>query len=365
MSKPAARMGDTTIHGGTLVVGQPTVLIGGMPAARLGDMHVCPMATPAVPPVPHVGGPVTLGSAGVLIGGMPAARMGDMCVCTGPPDTIAMGCPTVLIGEVGAGAASGGGAGGGGGAAAARASAAAATIDTGVSTTQDEHWIAFQFVDSAGLPVAGVPYAFTDPDGAETEGVLRTDGRLRADGVSEGQGEVVLRSVHAARWEKAEARTDESVRFSARTSGFENGTPATVQIVQSDLHGADVVVQTVSTYVQQGAIEGEYVFAHLQTTDRKVPLSTHERHETYSAPRFYFEVIVDNCTARSGFLEYQDYLEIELRNEQDEAVPRAEYFVQMPHGGVRTGKLDADGFGREDNLPPGKCLVQFTNLTDQ
>lgn len=98
MSKPAARMGDMTVHGGSIVMGFPTVLIGGQPAARLGDMHVCPMVTPGVPPIPHVGGPITLGSATVLIGGQPAARMGDMATCVGPPDTIAVGLPTVLIG---------------------------------------------------------------------------------------------------------------------------------------------------------------------------------------------------------------------------------------------------------------------------
>lgn len=95
---PAARMGDTTAHGGTITVGLPTVLIGGQPAARVGDMHVCPMVTPGVPPVPHVGGPITgPGSPTVLIGGMPAARMGDMCTCTGPPDSIVKGQPNVII----------------------------------------------------------------------------------------------------------------------------------------------------------------------------------------------------------------------------------------------------------------------------
>lgn len=107
----------------------------GKPAARIGDMHVCPMVTPGTPPIPHVGGPVTgPGAPTVLIGGMPAAVMGDMCVCTGPPDTIVLGsvgvliggkpaarmgdqcahggaitvgCPTVLIGESGGGSASG------------------------------------------------------------------------------------------------------------------------------------------------------------------------------------------------------------------------------------------------------------------
>ena len=69
----------------------------GMPAARVGDMHVCPMVNP--PPVPHVGGPIMpAGEPTVLIAGMPAARVGDMAVCTGPPDTIAFGSTTVLIG---------------------------------------------------------------------------------------------------------------------------------------------------------------------------------------------------------------------------------------------------------------------------
>ena len=69
------------------------------PAARVTDMHVCPMVTPGVPPVPHVGGPISgPGVATVLIANMPAAVLGDMAVCVGPPDTIAKGSGTVLIG---------------------------------------------------------------------------------------------------------------------------------------------------------------------------------------------------------------------------------------------------------------------------
>ncbi len=66
------------------------------PAATLTSMHVCPMVTGYVP---HVGGPVTgPGVPTVLIGGKPAAVMGDMCTCVGPPDTIVQGEATVLIG---------------------------------------------------------------------------------------------------------------------------------------------------------------------------------------------------------------------------------------------------------------------------
>ncbi|WP_257657862.1 PAAR domain-containing protein [Parapedobacter lycopersici] len=65
------------------------------PAARIGDMHVCPMFTG---PTPHVGGPVMPpGAPTVLIGGQPAACLGDLCTCTGPPDTIIKGSSTVMI----------------------------------------------------------------------------------------------------------------------------------------------------------------------------------------------------------------------------------------------------------------------------
>lgn len=62
-------------------------------------MHTCPMVTPGVPPIPHVGGPVTgPGCPTVLIGSLPAARVGDMLVCVGPPDSIVKGSATVMIG---------------------------------------------------------------------------------------------------------------------------------------------------------------------------------------------------------------------------------------------------------------------------
>jgi uncharacterized Zn-binding protein involved in type VI secretion len=66
------------------------------PAARIGDPHTCPLSDG---PKPHVGGPILPpGCLTVLIGGQPAARVGDLATCVGPPDAIVMGSPTVLIG---------------------------------------------------------------------------------------------------------------------------------------------------------------------------------------------------------------------------------------------------------------------------
>jgi len=110
MPGPAARIGDLTAHGGVITVGNPTVIIQGMPAARVADMHTCPMVTGVVP---HVGGPIIPPCVPtVLVGSMPQATVGDMAICVGPPDVIIPPAAiTVLVGTGG-----GGGGGGGGGA---------------------------------------------------------------------------------------------------------------------------------------------------------------------------------------------------------------------------------------------------------
>src|SRR5690606_32285500 len=100
----AARAGDSTAHGGAIgpvTTGQAAkVLIGNLPAACMGDPHVCPMFSG---PKPHTGGTITKGSATVLIGNKPAARVSDLTVCTSEPGQIAKGEMTVLIGDLAGG----------------------------------------------------------------------------------------------------------------------------------------------------------------------------------------------------------------------------------------------------------------------
>lgn len=98
MAPPAARLGDLTGHGTPLAPGPgcPTVLIAGQPAWRAAaDFHGCPLVNGLQP---HVGGTCALGSATVLVGGLPAARQGDIIIEAGGPNPIAVGAPTVLIG---------------------------------------------------------------------------------------------------------------------------------------------------------------------------------------------------------------------------------------------------------------------------
>jgi len=89
----AARVLDPTNHPGVITgPGAPNVLIGGQPAARVGDLHACAMPPPAGP---HPPAPIVVGSATVFIAGLPAARMGDPNGCGA---IIVAGCPNVLIG---------------------------------------------------------------------------------------------------------------------------------------------------------------------------------------------------------------------------------------------------------------------------
>ena len=202
----------------------------GKPAARLTDMHVCPMVTPGLPPIPHVGGPIIgPGCPTVLIGGMPAAVMGDMCVCVGPPDsivlgstgvmiggkpaarmgdqcahggTIVLGCPTVLIGEVSSASGGPGGAGAAGEAGNAvksgksavkdqlkasvlknvlnkEALTAAAAAGDGLAPRTDQKDLKAQFtlIDEAEHPVKDVDYEIETTDGQKHKGKTDSSGK--------------------------------------------------------------------------------------------------------------------------------------------------------------------------------------------
>lgn len=231
---PAARLGDATAHGGVIVSGVSTVLICGVPAAHLGDVHVCSMATG---PIPHVGGPVITGSATVMIGGTPAARVMDLASCVGLTDTIATGCVTVLIGGPatgGAGAiapsqeAESAEAAGDSTTVSSESESAAASApplapeggDDQASTAAAEaerpegegrlhprvgegiHWIEIVLVDASGNPIPGESLHVRFPTGQLIEGVLDADGRCRIEGVEHpGECEISFPHIRPDDWE--------------------------------------------------------------------------------------------------------------------------------------------------------------------
>jgi uncharacterized Zn-binding protein involved in type VI secretion len=233
------------------------------PAARITDMHVCPMVTVLVP---HVGGPILPpGCPTVLIGMLPAARMTDMATCVGPPDMIMMGSPTVLIGnlmaarigdptmhggvivlgcftvmigEVGMGspvvvtpspplvllgqAMSGASASGSTQAEASKYNPSAAAValaqaaqdaspfvQTGGSdsapatTSQDKkHWVSIELVGQDGKPIPDEMYHIELPDGSAVDGALDDKGQAKVEGIDPGNCKVTFPNLDKDRWHK-------------------------------------------------------------------------------------------------------------------------------------------------------------------
>jgi uncharacterized Zn-binding protein involved in type VI secretion len=342
--KPAARVGDQTAHGGVITgPGAPTVLIGKMPASVMGDMHVCPLLNPGTPPPPHVGNVVMATCASVLICKKPAARMGDTVICQGPPDSIVGGCPTVLIGDGG-----GGGGGGGGGA------KAASEVKSMAKEVEESHYLDAKFVDKGGKPITGVEYTVKSPEGEEAKGPLT--GQIKKKGLKEGDYDITLKAITKAEWSKKEAKVGDKVKMTAETAGIESGAKATLEIFIRDANFADHLLNAVESEVSGDKIEAEW---ELQIDDDLLKDQKDKDGKGYSSPLFYFKVTADGVNSRSGLLKYKDYIEMELKDEEGNAIGGAGYKLYLPDGSVREGKLDSNGYAKEENIPPGQVKTEY------
>lgn len=364
MGKPAARLGDMTAHGGTIVVGCPTVLIGGKPAARVGDMHTCPMQTPAVVPIPHVGGPILPpGCPTVLIGGLPAACVGDMATCVGPPATILPpGCPTVLIG-------SGGGGGGGGGTAKSTAKAAASGLKAAASEAvegsdsdvdeepEEQHYLDVKVVDKGGFPVTGIKYTLKDPDDNVSDG--KVFGRIKRTGIKEGSYDISLSAIKDARWGVMEATVGDKVKMTVTTAGLEDGEAATLKIYIKDANFADHLFETITTEVQSDEVEEEW---ELEIDQDLIERQDQKAVRGYSAPYYFFVAEIAGLKQRSGLLKFKDWMEINLEDDEGNKLGDQKYRVFLPNGEVREGNLDSDGYAKVEKIPPGRVEVEFPDL---
>ena len=380
MGKPAARLGDMTAHGGVVTTGNPTVLIGGQPAATVGDLHACPLCSPG----PHVGGPVLLGAPTVLIGGRPAARVGDQCVCAAPaPDVIVSGSPNVLIGA----------AGGVGGAAAAAAVASAhgaslrpGTPGTGATARPLSPWVGVGYADPSGRPVAGWHY-HAEGGADEREGAVGTGGQVWCDGLAGGGAvDVGLVGVYGCRWERGEARVGDPVGMSARCAGVADGELAHFEVWR-EAQGAGGAVERAKVWEVMGEVRGgrveadaPFVFAwdsaeesNMSSSEAVSPTTVSEPPPSPSdrggagasgnsghgvSPVYVTEVSVGGVhRARSGALRFQDWIEIEFVDPDGRPVTNAPYVIALSDGSRRGGTTDGRGMARVDSAPPGPYRI--------
>jgi uncharacterized Zn-binding protein involved in type VI secretion len=342
--KPAARVGDSTAHGGVITgPGVATVLIGGQPAAVMGDQHTCPMVNPTPAANPHVGGPIIATGATVMIGGKPSARLGDTAICQGPPSTIILGCTTVLIGD--------GGGGGGGGAASGKK--AKAEVTTKESDVEEGHYLDVKVVDKAGKPITGLHYTVKTPDGAVSEAPLT--GKIRKSGIKEGDCEIALRGITKAEWSKAQAKAGEKVSMKAETAGIDDGTEAVFHIHIRDANYADRELTSIESSISGNKAEEEW---QLDVNEDLLKIQTDkEQVGRFSAPVFYFMIETGGMTARSPFLDIVDEMEVRVVDDEGNPIKNKPYRLILPNGQVREGTLDGDGKAKLEDIPPGRVKL--------
>lgn len=246
---PVARVGDATVHGGAIVQGDPTLLVDGMPVATVGSMHVCPMVGPGSPPPPHVGGPVTQGVPWFTVNGCAVATVGCVCVCCGPPDVIAMGSPSLVVGSGGTGNDRVGGSGSGPRTAPSACSAAMATRPQPVEAVPDSCFLSVQVTDSGAKAAAAASYVTSGPGVSKRSGFLPGNGCMQRSLPQEVETTFTIQTIYGARWTCREIEAGEKVTVTARVLGVEDGSPATVRVYSASASRGAALIRAIETSV--------------------------------------------------------------------------------------------------------------------
>jgi hypothetical protein len=202
-----------------------------------------------------------------------------------------------------------------------------------------------------------VSYTLKGPDGLLGEGTLT--GRIKRTGLKEGDYEIALKAITKARWSASEAKEGEKVKLLAEGAGFEDGADVVFEIWEKDLNKADEVIKTIEdAQISGGKAETEWIYEYHEDDDES---DEEDKIRGYSAPDYYFIVKIEGVSGKSPILKYKDYLEIELKDEEDKPVANEEYVLYLSNGEVRKGNLDANGYAKEKNIPPANCSVTFPN----
>lgn len=164
------------------------------------------------------------------------------------------------------------------------------------------------------------------------------------------------------KWDKKEARRGDILKLTADVLNVYEGTEAGIQIWEYDSDGAHDFITKFPAIVKNKKVEAEWEFEYHEDTD-DIP-TKEESEKGYNPPEYFFRVIVAGVSTDSGLLEFKDWIEIELKDEEGNPIPNEDYNLFLPDGKKRKGKLDKNGYTIEKNIPPGKCKIFFPNFEE-
>jgi hypothetical protein len=159
------------------------------------------------------------------------------------------------------------------------------------------------------------------------------------------------------KWDKTTVRRGELLRISADVKNFPSGADALIKIFEYDIDGAHDLISKFPAIIKNNKIETTWEF------DYKGDVKNIPRHEEcengYQPPKFFFRVMCLDVFKDSDFVEFKDFIRIELRDNEGNPVPNAKYKIHFADSSTREGQLDADAKGVEEDIPAGESVVIF------
>jgi hypothetical protein len=161
------------------------------------------------------------------------------------------------------------------------------------------------------------------------------------------------------KWDKKEAKRGDILQLTADVKGSYDGAEAKIEIYEHDDDGGHDLVTSFPSLVKSQKIKAAWEFQYVKdTTD--IP-TDEEAEKGYKNPEYFFRVNLGGISEDSGSLKFKDWIEINVQNESGTDLKDFEYTLILPDGKKKKGKLNSDGIIREDDLPPGKCKIEFSD----
>ena len=228
-----------------------------------------------------------------------------------------------------------------------------------------------EFTDQSGKvlgnyrdKMGGTRFAANITVPANAKDALYATAKLPKHGLSLKSGPLLLLppiQITNAKWDKAEARRGDILKLTADVKGVQDGAEALIEIYEHDADGAHDFVTKFPVMVKNKKVEAEWEFEYHEDTD-DIP-TAEETEKGYNPPEYFFRARVGEVSAESGLVEFKDWIEIILLNEEtEEPYANEKYIFYLPDGEKREGNLDENGHAIEKNVPPGPYKIEFRDL---
>lgn len=161
------------------------------------------------------------------------------------------------------------------------------------------------------------------------------------------------------KWDKKEARRGDVLKLTADISGVADGVEGEIQIWEYDDDLAHDLITKFPVIIKNNKIETDWEYEYHEDTD-DIP-TEEETEKGYNPPEYFFRVVVGGVTADSGLLEFKDWIEIKLQDDEGNPIADEEYIIYLPDGTTRRGNLDAEGKVKLEDIPPGNYRIVYPN----